>query len=183
MTYTTAALRGTCTAQSTIDSPLGPMLIARTERGLAGAWFLGQKDHPGELGVPEQPADALLCTVAAQLAAYFDAPRVLFDVPLDLLGTPFQREVWHALLAIPCGETVSYGHIAGAIGRPHAVRAVGAAIGRNPVAIIVPCHRVVGSNGALTGYAGGIDRKRALLALEGRQAQLPIDARTLLAVA
>jgi methylated-DNA-[protein]-cysteine S-methyltransferase len=183
MTYATAALHHGCTAQLSIALPLGPMLLARTEQGLAGAWFLGQKDHPGELGAPDRPGDTLLRVAATQLASYFTGQRRQFDLPLDLLGTPFQRAVWQALLAIPCGTTVSYGDVARAIGQAHAVRAVGAAVGRNPVCIIVPCHRVIGSDGALTGYAAGIERKRALLALEGRQAQLPIDAGPLRAVA
>jgi len=160
-------LRSACTAQTTIASPLGPLLLARTERGLAGVWFEGQKDHPGELDAPEQPNDPMLRAAAAQLDAYFSGRRTRFDVPLDLHGTPFQRSVWHALLGIGSGSTRSYGDIARQVGSPLAVRAVGSAIGKNPVSVIVPCHRVVGSTGALTGYAGGVERKRALLVLEG----------------
>lgn len=156
-----------CTAQTTIDTPLGRLLLARTAKGLAGVWFEGQKHHPAPLAVLRRPDDALLRRAADQLHAYFSGEAVVFDVPLDLQGTPFQRSVWQALLAIPGGQTRSYGEIANALGAASAVRAVGAAVGRNPVSVIVPCHRVVGRDGALTGYAGGVERKRALLELEG----------------
>ncbi len=155
-----------CTAQTTIDTPLGKLLLARTAKGLAGVWFEGQKHHPAPLAVARRPDDTLLRRAADQLHAYFCGEALVFDVPLDLQGTPFQRSVWQALLAIPGGETRSYGEIAKVLGTASAVRAVGGAIGRNPVSVIVPCHRVVGSDGSLTGYAGGVDRKRALLALE-----------------
>jgi len=155
-----------CTAQATLNTPLGALLLARTPAGLAGVWFEGQKHHPAPLSVLRRPDDALLRRAADQLHAYFAGEALAFDVPLDLHGTPFQRAVWQALLAIPSGSTRSYGDIARSLGLPTAVRAVGAAVGRNPVSVIVPCHRVVGSDGSLTGYAGGVDRKRALLALE-----------------
>ena len=167
MTSTLAAVHNTCTAQATTQSPLGPILLARTERGLAGAWFAGQKHHPGTLAAPERPDDPLLAGAADQLRAYFAGGAAAFDLPLDLQGTPFQRTVWQALLAIGPGRTSSYGAIATSIGSASAVRAVGGAVGRNPVSVIVPCHRVIGRDGALTGYAGGVERKRALLALEG----------------
>jgi len=158
-----------CTAQSTIATPLGPMLLARTASGLCGAWFEAQKHHPGLLSAPQQPDDPLLARAAAQLAAYFAGRHDgRFDLPLDLQGTPFQRSVWQALLDIAAGTTRSYGEVARSVAAPAAVRAVGAAVGRNPVSVIVPCHRVVGSGGALTGYAGGLPRKQALLALEAR---------------
>lgn len=160
-------LHRVCTAQTTVSTPLGELLLARTTTGLAGAWFEGQKHHPGTLPAPQRPDDALLATVAAQLQAYFAGASAGFDLPLDLHGTPFQRSVWRALLAIAPGRTSSYGLIAAAIGSAAAVRAVGGAIGRNPVSVIVPCHRVIGRDGSLTGYAGGVERKRALLALEG----------------
>lgn len=160
-------LAAACTAQLHIDTPLGPMLLARTAKGLAGAWFAGQKDYPVAIDAPEVPRDALLAQAAAQFAEYFAGRRKTFDIALDLHGTPFQRSVWNALLAIECGRTSSYGAVARAIGRPRAVRAVGAAVGRNPVAVIVPCHRVMGSDGSLTGYAGGLPRKVALLGIEG----------------
>ena len=177
MSFATKSIHAACTAQATIASPLGPMLLARTTTGLAGVWFEGQKHHPGELAAPQRPGDALLRQAARQLARYFNDNSVnghsangnsaAFDLPLDLHGTPFQRAVWQALLRIGVGATQSYGGIARAIGSPQAVRAVGAAVGQNPVSVIVPCHRVVGSDGSLTGYAGGVERKLALLQLEG----------------
>ncbi|WP_418319484.1 methylated-DNA--[protein]-cysteine S-methyltransferase [Piscinibacter sakaiensis] len=148
------------------QSPLGGMLLARTPLGLAGIWFDGQKDHPGELAGQPAANDPLLLRTVAELAAYFDGAPARFTQPLDLHGTDFQRAVWQQLLNIAAGATCSYAEIARAVGSPAAVRAVGAAIGRNPVSVIVPCHRVIGSAGALTGYAGGLERKRALLQLE-----------------
>ena len=168
MSHATDSIHVHATAQSRIASPLGPLLLARTAEGLAGVWFEDQKHHPGRLDAPQVDDDALLVRTAAQLQAYFDGASESFDLPLDLQGSAFQRAVWAALLAIEPGATRSYADIARAIGAPRAVRAVGAAVGRNPVSVIVPCHRVVGSGGALTGYAGGLDRKRALLALEAR---------------
>jgi methylated-DNA-[protein]-cysteine S-methyltransferase len=167
MSFATRSVHAACTAQATFASPLGALLLARTEAGLAGAWFDGQKDHPGVLNAPERPDDPLLQAAAAQLADYFAGRITRFELPLDLHGTPFQRGVWQALLGIASGRTCSYGQLARQLGSPTALRAVGAAIGKNPVSVIVPCHRVVGHGGALTGYAGGVDRKRALLALEG----------------
>lgn len=166
MTYATDALLGRCTAQSRIDTPLGPLLLARTEAGLAGAWFALQKHHPAAIDAPERGDDPLLADAARQLRDYFAGARSAFDLKLDLQGTPFQRSVWAELLRIAPGATCSYGAIASRLGVPAASRAVGAAVGRNPVSIIVPCHRVVGSTGSLTGYAGGLDRKTALLRLE-----------------
>lgn len=168
MSTATDAVHRHATAQTTWESPLGDVLIARTADGLAGIWFAGQKDHPGPLAAPAEPDDPLLARAVAQLDAYFAGRTVVFELPLDLHGTPFQRSVWQALLRIPSGRTASYGEIARAVGAPNAVRAVGAAIGKNPLSVVVPCHRVVGRDGSLTGYAGGVDRKKALLALEGR---------------
>ncbi len=152
-------------------SPLGPMIVAATPRGLAGLWFEGQRHLPApELMAawPQQPEHPVLRKAAQQLGDYFAGRRVTFDLPLDLQGgTPFQQSVWQALLAIPCGKTTSYGKLGQHVGKPTAVRAVGAAVGRNPVSVVVPCHRVLGADGALTGYAGGLDRKTALLQLEG----------------
>ena len=167
MTSTLSTVRSACTAQATTLSPMGEILLARTEHGLAGAWFAQQKHHPGTLAAPDRPDDPLLADAADQLRAYFAGEVVAFELPLDLQGTPFQRSVWQALLAIAPGRTSSYGAIAAAIGAALAVRAVGGAVGRNPVSVIVPCHRVIGRDGGLTGYAGGMERKRALLALEG----------------
>ena len=166
MTYATDAILIHCTAQSRFESPLGMLLLARTARGLAGAWFEEQKHHPPQIAAPTHAADPLLREAAAQLSAYFDGERSGFDLPLDLQGTAFQRAVWQELLRIAPGSTISYGEIARRLGSAAASRAVGSAVGRNPVSVIVPCHRVVGSGGALTGYAGGIDRKTRLLALE-----------------
>lgn len=162
------AIHSAGTAQAVAATPLGPLRLVRTARGLAGAWFEGQKHHPGPIGVPERPDDALLARAARQLRAYFGEGDAAFDLPFDLHGTPFQQRVWHALSRIPAGDTRSYAAIAVEIGAPQAVRAVGAAVGRNPLSVIVPCHRVVGSDGSLTGYAGGIERKRKLLALEAK---------------
>ncbi len=163
----TQSIATRCTAQAHFPSPLGPMLLARTETGLAGAWFESQKWHPQALTAPERPDDPLLQQAATQIAEYFAGQRTHFDLPLDLHGTAFQRSVWQALRTIEAGATQSYAAVARSVGSPQAVRAVGAAVGRNPVSVIVPCHRVVGTDGSLTGYAGGLERKRALLALEG----------------
>lgn len=154
-------------AQCRIDTPLGPLTLAATAHGLAGAWFDGQKHHPGALDAPVDPAHPQLARAAHALAAYFADGRTPLDLPLDAAGTDFQRSVWQALRAIAPGALATYGELARRVGRPAAVRAVGAAVGRNPVSIVVPCHRVVGHDGALTGYAGGLHRKQALLALEG----------------
>jgi methylated-DNA-[protein]-cysteine S-methyltransferase len=154
-------------AQALIDSPLGPIRLAATVQGLAGAWFEGQQHHPGEIGVPVDTRHPVLQRAGEQLSAYFAGKRADFDLPLDPQGTPFQQAVWQALRRIPRGATCSYGDIAQSAGRPAAVRAAGAAIGRNPVSIIVPCHRVIGRDGSLTGYAGGLARKTALLTIEG----------------
>lgn len=167
MSQVTDSIHAACTAQCTIASPLGPVLLARTAKGLAGVWFEGQKHHPGALDAPVSEDDPLLYRAALQLKRYFDGETTQFDVPLDLLGTPFQQSVWRALLAIPAGSTQTYGAIAQHVASARAVRAVGGAVGRNPVSVLVPCHRVVGADGSLTGYAGGVDRKLALLALEG----------------
>lgn len=149
------------------DSPLGTMLLAASDRGLAGVWFVGQRHGPLTPPGPEVADHPVLCEATRQLRDYFDGSRTAFDLPLDLAhGTPFQQSVWQALLAIPTGRTTSYGDLSRALGRPQAARAVGAAVGRNPVSIVVPCHRVLGTAGALTGYAGGIERKTALLRLE-----------------
>ncbi|MBG9390122.1 methylated-DNA--[protein]-cysteine S-methyltransferase [Caenimonas aquaedulcis] len=155
-------------AQTRYESPLGTMIVAATERGLAGVWFEGQKHMPDHASWPVQSDHPMLRKAVAQLEEYFAGRRSAFDLPLDLQGgTPFQQSVWQALLAIPAGGTTSYGTLSERIGRKAAVRAVGAAVGRNPVSVIVPCHRVIGSGGALTGYAGGLHRKTALLQLEG----------------
>ncbi|MEO7056808.1 MAG: methylated-DNA--[protein]-cysteine S-methyltransferase [Caldimonas sp.] len=170
MTHATEASLARYTAQHRFASPLGPLLLARTEAGLAGAWFENQKHHPVAIDAPERADDPMLADAAAQLVAYFSGTRPAFDLRLDLYGTDFQRAVWAELLRIDSGSTCSYGSIARRLGAPAASRAVGAAVGRNPVSVIVPCHRVVGASGALTGYAGGIERKTALLRLEAEGA-------------
>jgi methylated-DNA-[protein]-cysteine S-methyltransferase len=152
-------------------SPLGSMTLAATATGLAGIWFDGQKHMPDTGAWPVQADHPLLLLAANQLAQYFAGQRRQFDLPLDLdQGTVFQQAVWQGLLGIPAGQTVSYGALGARIGRAGAVRAVGAAVGRNPLSIVVPCHRVVGANGSLTGYAGGLERKAALLELEDAMA-------------
>ena len=154
-----------------IDSPLGAITLAATDQGLAGAWFDAQQHLPDMTGWQPDPGHPVLCIAAEQLTAYFAGQRSDFDLPLDLShGTAFQQAIWQALLAIPHGTTTSYGELGARIGNPAAVRAVGAAVGRNPISVIVPCHRVIGMNGALTGYAGGLHRKTALLTLEGARA-------------
>ncbi|HSH90750.1 MAG TPA: methylated-DNA--[protein]-cysteine S-methyltransferase [Ramlibacter sp.] len=154
--------------QARYESPLGPMIVAATARGLAGAWFEGQRHMPDNAGWPHDPSHPLIRKAIAQLGEYFAGKRSTFDIALDLeAGTEFQRSVWRALMAIPRGDTTSYGLLSQRIGRPAAVRAVGAAVGRNPVSVVVPCHRVLGADGSLTGYAGGLERKSALLKLEG----------------
>ena len=155
-------------AQAQLDSPLGPLLAAVTAKGLAGLWFDGQAHHPGALDAPVDAQQPFIAMAREQLARYWrgDGPA-RFDLPLDAQGTPFQKAVWLALLQIPSGKTSSYGEVARRAGTPRAVRAVGAAIGRNPLSIVVPCHRVLGRDGSLTGYAGGLARKQRLLQLEG----------------
>ncbi|MEO7940850.1 MAG: methylated-DNA--[protein]-cysteine S-methyltransferase [Burkholderiaceae bacterium] len=150
---------------------LGSITLAATARGLAGVWFEDQRHYPtGALGRREDHHPTLL-RAQQQLQEYLDGTRSRFTLPLDLdSGTPFQQAVWQALLQIPMASTRSYAAIGGQLGKPTAARAIGAAVGRNPLSIVVPCHRVVGSNGALTGYAGGLDRKAQLLALEARMA-------------
>jgi len=146
------------------ESPLGPLTIEGGRRGLTAAHFPGRGPAlPEERRSPEALAEPL-----RQLDEYFAGERHGFELALDLRGTPFQRAVWDLLLAIPYGETTTYSRLADALGRLDRVRAVGAAVGRTPVPIIVPCHRVLGADGSLTGYGGGLHRKQALLDLERR---------------
>lgn len=155
-------------AQARVDTPLGPVTLAATARGLAGLWFDGQKHHPGPIDAPVDAAQRWIAQAATELAHYWDDPARGFSVALDPQGSAFQRAVWQGLCGIAAGRTTSYGALAEQVGRATAVRAVAAAVGRNPVSIIVPCHRVLGHDGGLTGYAGGLERKAALLAREGR---------------
>lgn len=151
-----------------MESVLGDVILAATDSGLAGVWFDKQRHAPDTTGWIESPQHPVLLQAAKELAEYFEGKRDRFDMPLDLShGTVFQQAVWQALLRIPHGGTTSYGRLGADIGKPAAVRAVGAAVGRNPISIVVPCHRVVGSDGSLTGYAGGLHRKTHLLQLEG----------------
>lgn len=153
--------------QRRIPTPLGPLTAARSAAGLSGLWFDGQKHHPGPLDVPEDDGrDPVLSATAAALAAYFSGKPFSLP-PLDPAGTDFQRQVWQALLAIEPGDPATYGRLAERLGRAQGARALGAAVGRNPISILIPCHRVVGADGSLTGYAGGLERKKALLSLEG----------------
>lgn len=154
--------------RSRMSSPVGELTLVASDRGLVAV--LWENDDPRRVPLVGVSADAghpLLERARMQLDEYFGGGRKQFDLPLDFRGTPFQQSVWNALLAIPFGETRSYRQIAGAVGRPTASRAVGAANGRNPVSIIAPCHRVVGAGGALTGFAGGLEAKAFLLKLEG----------------
>ncbi|AUH39709.1 methylated-DNA--[protein]-cysteine S-methyltransferase [Streptomyces sp. CMB-StM0423] len=156
---------------TTVDSPVGPLALVAEDDSLTGLYMTDQRHRPADetFGTPADPEDPPFAAAAAQLAAYFAGERTDFDLPLHLSGTPFQQRVWEQLRQIPYGETISYGELAERVGNPAASRAVGMANGRNPVGIVVPCHRVVGANGSLTGYGGGIDRKKQLLALERRE--------------
>lgn len=150
-------------AYTIVDSPIGPLTVTANERAVTYLSFSGVF-QPGA----RKEFTSVLRGAAAQLAEYFKGTRREFDLPLEYPGTPFQESVWNALRAIPYGETRSYLDIAVAVGNPKACRAVGAANGKNPIALIIPCHRVIGSNGSLTGFGGGLDVKDRLLALEKR---------------
>jgi methylated-DNA-[protein]-cysteine S-methyltransferase len=158
-------------AHSEVDSPVGPLTLVADDGVLTGLYMESQRHRPpeGEFGARD---DTPFTEVARQLEEYFAGQRTGFDLPVALTGTPFQRMVWAALREIPYGETISYRELAERIGRPTATRAVGLANGRNPVGIVVPCHRVVGATGALTGYGGGLERKLHLLEHERRHAGL-----------
>ena len=148
----------------TVDSPVGLLTLAGRDGRLMHLRMVDQTYEPSHDGWERD--DMAFASAVEQLESYFAGERFEFDIEMELVGTPFQRNVWAALLTIPYGDTRSYGEIAAQIGSPGAFRAVGLANGHNPIGIIVPCHRVIGSNGSLTGYGGGLDRKRALLALE-----------------
>jgi methylated-DNA-[protein]-cysteine S-methyltransferase len=158
-------------AQAVIETPLGPLTALASPAGLHGLWFDDQQHGPGPLAAPHDASQRWIAQARSELAEYFAGRRRRFDVPLRPQGTPFQEAVWNLLCEIASGATTSYGRIASALGRPQGARAVGAAVGRNPISILVPCHRVVGEHGALTGYAGGLRRKEALLALEADPAR------------
>lgn len=159
------------TVQTRIASPLGDLWLAASPQGLAGLWLHDQRHVPDRLQGPKAwphcPQHPVLQEAALQLSEYFCGARTQFALPLDLgSGTPFQQRVWQALLGVAHGSTLSYGALARQLGRASAVRAVAAAVGRNPLSLVVPCHRVLGAGGQLTGYAGGLERKAHLLALE-----------------
>ncbi|MBC7227112.1 MAG: methylated-DNA--[protein]-cysteine S-methyltransferase [Thermoflexales bacterium] len=159
---------------ATTDSPFGPLMLLATPTGLCRVGLPGESRASLEAWAarwvgPEPPEEnpAAFSDAFVQLREYFSRIRREFDLPLDLRGTPFQRRVWEELRRIPYGQTVTYGELARRVGRPDAARAVGQAVGANPIPIILPCHRVVGANGSLVGYGGGLDIKAALLRLEG----------------
>jgi len=152
------------------ESPLGPMIMVSDGKALTGLYLEGQKHFPKNAdtwiwgkGLP------LFLETRRQLTEYFNGKRHSFDLPLEPAGTPFQQQVWKELRGIPHGVTLAYADVARRVGRPTATRAVGAAVGRNPLTILVPCHRVLGQNGSLTGFAGGLERKETLLKLESAQ--------------
>ena len=161
--------------QTRIQTPLGEMCLGATAQGLAGAWFIDQRHRPEGMDFksvphpwPVQNAHPTLVQAARELQEFFAGKRRVFDVILDINGgTLFQQSVWRALLKIDHGKTSTYGDIGRQINNPAAVRAVGSAVGKNPLSVIIPCHRVLGTDGSLTGYAGGLHRKTALLNLEG----------------
>ena len=155
-------------------SPVGELLLVCHEQALCGCWFGDQAGIPDwATSAVDQPGHPLLRLACAQLQAYFERQRQDFELPLDYSnGTEFQQSVWQALTLIGYGHTTSYGQLAQALERPRAVRALGAAVGRNPLAIFLPCHRVIGANGSLTGYNGGLARKTFLLQLEQAQGLL-----------
>jgi len=158
-------------AYDQFETPHGTMLITATPKGLAGVYFKGQKHFPKQRrwqrDWERNPGHPVLRQARRELAQYFTGRRKRFDVALDPQGTVFQRSIWKAIAKVGFGKTLTYGEVAKRAGHPGSARAAGAATGRNPLSIIVPCHRIVGSDGSLTGYAGGLNRKRALLSLEG----------------
>ena len=152
--------------QYQIQSPIGQLYLVASEKGLQGIFWNKQNIKTLKALDQKQPVEKTLHAAATQLAAYFSGQRKDFDIPLDLEGTTFQRKVWGELSKIPYGKTVSYRDVARKIKNPKAVRAVGSANGKNPVCIVVPCHRVIAADGSIGGYAGGIRIKQQLLALE-----------------
>lgn len=163
------------TLYTEMASPLGRLQLTAEGGALTGVHFPGQKhDRPPQRDWQRADDEPVLAQARRELTEYFAGQRTRFDIRLDPRGTTFQRAVWQALLAVPFGSTSTYGDIAQAIRKPSAVRAVGAAVGSNPIGIIVPCHRIIGRDGTLTGYAAGIDRKAKLLALEAHAAPLEL---------
>jgi methylated-DNA-[protein]-cysteine S-methyltransferase len=162
-----------------LDTPLGRMLLVANEKGLCGAHFIGQKYYPKLDPAWKRKASA----AGRELEEYFAGERAVFTVPLAAEGTPFQRAIWREIAKVPYGKTITYAELARRAGYPGSARAAGAATGRNPLGVIVPCHRIVGTNGSLTGYAGGLSKKKALLALEGLAPATPSRRRPLRAAA
>jgi len=163
------------TYYSHFESPLGQLIVRGDGDFITGLFMAGQKGWRGP-DTTWQQADAPFAAVREQLAEYFAGERQQFDVPLRMAGTPFQRRVWQELVRIPFGTTITYAQLAARVGRPTASRAVGNANGRNPIGILVPCHRVIGASGKLTGYAGGLDKKEWLLDWERRAADVKTDS-------
>ena len=150
-----------------VASPLGPLTALASDAGIRAIAFAGERTERAKLALPRARAHAVLDEAVQQLTRYFDGTLRRFDLPLDLHGTDFQQRVWASVREIPFGQTRTYGELARALGNAGASQAVGAANGKNPVAIAVPCHRVIGASGKLTGYAGGLDKKAFLLRHEG----------------
>jgi methylated-DNA-[protein]-cysteine S-methyltransferase len=161
------------TLYTTVDSPIGELLLSGDGQALHGLWMQDGL-RPSRPPAGARRDAAAFAAVAAQLAEYFAGERTTFALALAMDGTPFQRLVWQELRRIPYGETISYGELARRVGKPDAARAVGLANGRNPISVIVPCHRVIGANGSLTGFGGGLERKRMLLELESPVTSLPV---------
>ena len=167
------------TAYDTMPSPVGELLLAADDSGLTAIRFEqnhhGRDDRAGWTHVVDAPGAAarVIADARAQLAAYFTGERTTFDLPLSAGGTPFQQRVWATLRDIPFGQTISYAELACRVGNPLAVRAVGGANGKNPLPLVVPCHRVIGADGSLTGFGGGMERKQWLLAHEGARREAP----------
>lgn len=155
----------TCVAQTRVNTPWGEMLLVRTARGLAGIWLKGQAHHPAPFVLPDEPQHPWFLAAAQALADWAEHDPAALP-PLDPQGTAFQQAVWAQLRLIPRGSVRRYGELAALLGKPSASRAVGAAVGRNPISILVPCHRVIGQDGSLTGYAGGLALKQRLLLAE-----------------
>lgn len=162
----------TDTFQTQLDSPIGVLTLVASDEGLRKVLWEGQAEQAGDATLAE--FHPILAAASAQLAEYFAGDRVEFDLPLDLIGTDFQKAAWLALADVPYGETSSYGEQAERIGRTGAFRAVGAANSKNPIPIVLPCHRIVGADGSLTGFAGGLAMKQRLLALEQDQQSFDI---------
>ena len=153
-------------AYDQFETPQGTMLATATDNGLAGVYFKGQKHFPKQRDWRRDARHPVLRQAKRELAEYFAGRRKRFDVALDPRGSVFQRSIWKAISKVGFGRTLTYGELAQRAGHPGSARAAGAATGRNPLSVIVPCHRIMGANGSLTGYAGGLSRKRALLELE-----------------